>query len=150
MHKVSRNALVLYSAAEMFALVDDVESYPEFLPWCRETVVHYRDDEIVEATLEMHRGALSRHFRTRNTSIVGEKMDIALVSGPFRHLAGGWRFMQLGEAGCKVSLEMEFEFSNRVIEKVFGAFFEETCNSLVDAFTRRAEVVYGTRRMLDE
>lgn len=146
MRKVSRSALVIFSANEMFALVDNVESYPEFLPWCRDTVVHYRDANIVEATLEMHRGSISRHFRTRNTSIPGQRMDIALVAGPFRHLEGGWGFTQLGESGSKVSLDIEFEFASGVIDKVFGSFFEETCNSLVDAFTRRAEAIYGPAR----
>jgi len=143
MRKVSRTALVRYSASEMFALVDDVESYPEFLPWCHDTRVHFREENVVEATLEMHRGKLSRHFRTRNTSVFGETMDIALVGGPFRYLAGGWRFTRLDASGSKVSLHMEFEFSSRAVDMVFGAFFEQTCNSLMDAFIRRADVIYG-------
>ena len=77
-----------------------------------------REGNIVEATLEMHRGSVSKHFRTRNTSIPGEKMDIQLVTGPFNNLAGGWTFGQLGEVGCKVALEMEFEFSSRAIDLV--------------------------------
>ena len=91
----------------------------------------------------MHRGSVSKHFRTRNTSIPGEKMDIQLVTGPFSNLAGGWTFRQLGDTGCKVALEMEFEFSSRAIDLVLGAFFEGTCNSLVDAFVTRARHVYG-------
>lgn len=150
MRKVRRSALVLYSAAEMFALVDDVESYPEFLPWCADTRVHFREGNVLEATLELHRGAVSRHFRTRNTSVVGEKMDIALVGGPFRELAGGWQFVQLGDAGCKVSLELKFEFTNRAIDLVFGAYFEQTCNSLVDAFIRRADAIYGKKTKPDD
>jgi len=143
MRNVSRNALVPYTADEMFALVDNVESYPEFLPWCNSVEVHYREAGIVEATLELHRGSVSKHFRTRNTSIPGQKMDIALVGGPFRALAGGWTFLQLGDAGCKVALELEFEFSTRAIDVVLGSFFEGTCNSLVTAFVRRADTVYG-------
>ena len=143
MRSVHRNALVPHSADEMFALVEHVEAYPEFLPWCNAVEVHLRETNIIEATLEMHRGAVSKHFRTRNTSIPGEKMDIELVNGPFSALAGGWRFRQLGDAGCKVILEMEFEFSSRAIDVVLGAFFESTCNSLVDAFVQRARQVYG-------
>lgn len=132
-----------YSANEMFALVEDVESYPEFLPWCNDATVHFRDAAIIEATLELHRGSVSKHFRTRNESIPGERMDIALVNGPFRHLTGGWLFTQLGDAGSKVSLEMHFEFAHRAIDIVLGRFFEDTCNSLVAAFIQRADVVYG-------
>ena len=143
MRVVHRSALVPHSAHEMFALVDNVERYPEFLPWCNAVEVHFRETNIVEATLEMHRGSVSKHFRTRNTSIPGEKMDIQLVSGPFSALAGGWTFKQLGDAGCKVGLAMEFEFSSRAIDVVLGAFFEGTCNSLVDAFVARAGQIYG-------
>ena len=150
MRKVNRSALVPYSAEQMFALVDDVESYPEFLPWCNDTVVHYRGENVVEATLEMHHGKLSKHFRTRNTSTPGQAMDIALVDGPFRQLAGGWRFTQLGETGCKVVLEIEFDFASRIVDAVFGAFFEDTCNALVDAFTCRANQIYGTQQQEHE
>ena len=143
MRIVHRNALVPHSAVEMFALVDHVEAYPEFLPWCNSVEVHVRESNIVEATLEMHRGSVSKHFRTRNTSIPGEKMDIALVDGPFSALAGGWTFRQLGDAGCKVALQMEFEFSSKAVDLILGAFFEVTCNSLVDAFVKRAQHVYG-------
>lgn len=134
-----------YSAAEMFHLVDDVDSYSAFLPWCSHSEVLSRSDTVVEASIELHKGAVSRTFTTRNTCRRDEAIDIALLGGPFRQLAGGWRFHSLGESGCKVSLELEFEFSSRMVDVMFGAFFEETCNSLVDAFTRRAADIYGAR-----
>jgi len=143
MRNVKRSALVPFSADEMFVLVDDVEAYPDFLPWCNSVEVHFRDTDIVEATLEMHRGSISKHFRTRNTSVRGESMDIRLVAGPFRALAGGWTFTQLGDAGCKVALQLEFEFASRAVDMVLGSFFEVTCNSLVEAFVRRANAIYG-------
>lgn len=145
MRKVNRSALVPYTAYEMFCLVDDVEAYPEFLPWCNDAEVHKRTDDVVEATLELHKGSVSNHFTTRNTRHVHEAIDIALVGGPFRHLQGGWKFQDLGENGCKVSLELEFQFSSMMIDLMFGHFFEETCNSLVDAFTRRAPAVFGEK-----
>ncbi len=129
----------------MFNLVDDVEAYPEFLPWCNDAEVHNRTDETVEATLELHKGSLSNHFTTLNTRREFEAIDISLLGGPFRHLQGGWRFKDLGEDGCKVSLELEFQFSSMMVDLMFGHFFEETCNSLVDAFTRRAATVFGER-----
>jgi len=143
MRSVNRSALVHYSAEQMYALVDDIESYPEFLPWCGGTEVHSRQDNIVEATLQLNRGSLSKHFRTRNTASGSDYIDMQLVDGPFRYLAGRWSFTQLGDAGSKVALALDFEFSNPVVDLMFGSFFEDTCNSLVDAFTRRADAVYG-------
>ena len=145
MRSVSRSALVPYSAAEMYALVDDVEAYPEFLPWCSDAVVHELDGEYQEATLELSKGGVSNRFTTRNRRVTAELIDIALGGGPFRQLQGGWRFQQLGDAGSKVSLALDFEFSSKIVSMMFGSFFEETCNSLVDAFTKRAQEVYGER-----
>jgi len=129
----------------MFVLVDDVEAYPEFLPWCNDTEVHNRTDDTVDATLELHKGSLSNHFTTRNTRREFEAIELELIGGPFRQLQGGWQFTEIGEEGCKVTLELEFEFENKLIDMMFGAFFEDTCNSLVDAFTKRAQVVFGAR-----
>ena len=143
MRKASRSALVPYSADQMFTLVEYVEDYPDFLPWCDAVEVHLREGNVIEATLELHRSGVSKTFRTRNTSIPGERMDIVLVSGAFRHLSGGWTFDQLGDAGCKVALALEFKFASPMLDIVFGHFFEETCNSLVDAFVQRANVIYG-------
>ncbi len=145
MRKISKSALVPYSAHEMFVLVDDVESYPEFLPWCNQAKIHIRTDEIVEATLELHKGAVSKKFTTRNSRHEFDSIGIALIGGPFRHLEGGWQFTDLGNDGCRASLELEFEFDSMMVDMMFGSFFESTCNSLVDAFTNRAEAVFGAR-----
>jgi len=136
---------VPYRAGEMFRLVDDVDSYSEFLPWCNYSEVLSRSENIVEATLELHKGALSQTFTTRNALRNDEAIGLELLGGPFRHLSGGWTFQSLSEEGSKVSLELEFEFESRLVDMMFGAFFEETCNSLVDAFSRRAADVYGQR-----
>jgi len=143
--KVSRSAIVPFSANEMFVLVDDIETYPEFLPWCESAVVHKRDAAIVEATLELRRGGISKSFTTRNSLRQNEAIGLSLIGGPFKHLAGGWTFQKLGDSGCKVSLELDFEFNNPVTDTLFGSFFEASCNSLVDAFTQRAAIVYGSR-----
>ncbi len=145
MRKVSKSALVPYTAREMFVLVDDVESYPDFLPWCNHAEVHNRTDTTVEATLELHKGAVSNQFTTRNSRREFDSIGLTLIGGPFRHLQGGWQFVDLGESGCKVFLELEFEFDSMMVDLIFGSFFESTCNSLVDAFTGRAEDVFGAR-----
>jgi ribosome-associated toxin RatA of RatAB toxin-antitoxin module len=146
MRKVNRSALVPYSAEDMYSLVEDVDAYPQFLPWCRDVEIHFREGNAVEATLELHRGKLSKRFRTRNTMYPKESMVLSLVGGPFRHLAGGWEFKSLGDSGSKVSLQLDFEFESRALDLLVGAFFEDACNSLVDAFTQRAAVVYGANR----
>ena len=143
MRIVDRSALVQYSASDMYALVEDVDAYPEFLPWCKDVEVHLREGNVVEATLELHKGKISRRFRTRNTMQPEESMRLELVSGPFRHLAGDWHFQQLGDAGSKVSLHMEFEFDSFTLDTMIGRFFESTCSALVDAFTQRAQSIYG-------
>ena len=142
MHNVHRSALVPHSAEQMFRLVDDVEAYPEFLPWCRYARIRRSDGVIMEATLELRKGGIRKRFTTRNTRRPPEAIDIDLLGGPFRALEGGWRFRELSETGCKVALDLEFEFESKMLDVMLGAYFEDTCNSLVDAFTRRAAQVY--------
>ena len=129
----------------MFELVDDVDAYAEFLPWCDRSETLSRDGDTVEASMELQKGGIKKSFTTRNKRIHGERIDIDLVGGPFRHLAGGWRFEPLSDEGRKVSLELDFEFDGRLADVMFGAFFEDTCNALVDAFVDRAGQVYGER-----
>ncbi|MGI9234606.1 MAG: type II toxin-antitoxin system RatA family toxin [Woeseiaceae bacterium] len=145
MRKVNRTALVPYSAAEMYALVKDVEAYPSFLPWCDDAELHIAQPDFLEATLELHRHGISKRFRTRNALQENTSLGIELVGGPFRRLSGGWLFQQLGDAGSKVALELEFEFENLATDLIFGRFFESTCNSLVDSFTKRAAQIYPGR-----
>ena len=142
MRNVNRSALIPFSADQMYALVEDFLAYPDFLPWCTGATLHFRDEETIEASLELQRSGIKKSFRTRNTLQPGTAMGIALVGGPFRHLAGGWRFEQLGADGSKVSLELDFEFENRVTDTLFGRYFESTCNSLIDSFTKRAHEIY--------
>lgn len=143
MRSAQRSALVPYSAEQMFRLVDDVPSYPQFLPWCSDARVEREEGDVMEATLVLKKGGLSRAFTTRNRRVPSERIDLSLVGGPFRHLEGSWHFADLDGKGCKVELAIDFEFESKVVDVVFGSFFEETCNSLVDAFTRRAADVYA-------
>lgn len=129
----------------MFRLVKDVERYPEFLPWCDDAVVHVSEQQLIEATLEIQKRGIRKRFRTRNQLRDGEWLGIELMNGPFRSMSGGWTFVQLGDAGCKVTLQLAFEFESRATDLVFGRFFENTCNTLVDLFTMRANDMYGRR-----
>ena len=143
MRKVSRSALVPHSAEDMFDLVADVQSYPDFLPWCTGAEIHGADADMIEASLELTKSGLSKTFRTRNALNRPDSMELELVDGPFRSLHGGWEFKALGEDGCKVGLTLEFEFENRMTDILFGQIFEDICNALIDAFTRRAAEIHG-------
>ncbi len=145
MRSVSRSSLVTYTADQMYALVDDIEAYPEFLPWCSGAEVLERSDTHAVARVDMRRAGLKRSFTTRNTLKPGAAIELALVGGPFSHLAGAWTFEPLGDAGSKVTLKLDFDFESRALDALLGLFFEDTLNSMVDAFTRRADEVYGRR-----
>jgi ribosome-associated toxin RatA of RatAB toxin-antitoxin module len=127
----------------MFALVYDIESYPGFVPWCRSTTVHSRTDEEIRATVELAKGAVHKSFTTVNRVHRPKIIEMHLVKGPFRHLNGFWRFEHLGDNACKVSVDMDFEFSNRLVGMAFGPVFSQVTNNLVDAFVKRAREVYG-------
>ncbi len=145
MAEVVKSVLVPYSAEEMFVLVDGVERYPQFLPWCGGTELHLRDEETTEATIHISYLQVKQHFSTRNSKRFPEEMTIRLKSGPFRKLEGSWHFKILSETACKIEFAMHYEFSSALLEKVLGPVFGMVTNSLVDAFVRRAEQIYGER-----
>jgi ribosome-associated toxin RatA of RatAB toxin-antitoxin module len=140
---VERSALVTYTPAQMFALVNDVGRYPEFLPWC--TAGRAEEVSATErlATVKVARGVLQAEFTTRNTLQPDAQIHMQLVHGPFRDLTGLWRFDALGERGCKVQFRVQFEFKNRLTATAFNAVFETLCATIVDAFAQRAQKIYG-------
>lgn len=140
---ISRSALVMYSAEQMFDLVNDVQSYPQFLPNCAAAEIREQSNEEMVAALQIKKGGLSKWFATRNQFVGKEKVNMALVDGPFDSLAGAWEFIPLDEQACKVVLNLEYQFSNGLIEMAFGGIFKEVASSMVNAFTSRAKVIYG-------
>jgi len=142
---ISKSALVPYSPTEMFALVDDIDSYPEFLPWCSAARVVSRSDDEVCASISISKSGVDKSFVTCNRNQKNKMIEMRLKEGPFKHLQGYWRFDPLGDEGCKVSLDLEFEFSSRVLGMVIGPVFNQVANSLVDSFQQRALDVYGRR-----
>jgi ribosome-associated toxin RatA of RatAB toxin-antitoxin module len=142
---VQKTVLVPYTAVEMFELVDRVEDYPLFLPWCGGTELHQRDEHVTEATIHIHYMHIRQHFTTLNRKTYPQEMVISLKRGPFRRMEGYWRFKALGEAACKIELKLHYEFSTHLLEKALGPVFGYVANSLVDAFVHRAEQVYGER-----
>lgn len=143
---IKRNALVHYSAQEMFQLINDVASYSAFLPWCRSSEVLSETESEMEACVEIARGVLNKTFTTRNRLTQGKRIDIELVDGPFKQLTGFWQFDALKtENACKVTLELEFKFDNAMISLAARPIFTQIANSLVDSFCKRAVEVYGER-----
>lgn len=145
MATVKKSALILYSAAEMYALVSDIEAYPEFLPWCRSTQVLSRSEDEVRAVIEMVKGRVHKSFSTINRMQHHKMIDIRLLEGPFRRLEGYWRFDPLRANASKVSLDMEFEFASPLLRIAVEPVFKQIANSLVDAFCKRAVDLYGRR-----
>ena len=142
MRVVDRNAMVPYSAAQMYTLVDNVELYPEFLPWCTAAELQSRDTDELVASLTIGYGAFNSSFTTRNELCPPESMTMQLQDGPFRLLEGRWEFAPLGDDGCEVKLRIEFEFSSTLQDMLFGGTFESICNELIDAFIKRAHALY--------
>lgn len=143
MKRIARSAIVEHSAAQMYALVERVEAYPEFLPWCRQARVRERAAGRTVATLAVGLKGLRYEFTTENANRPQEAIDLRLREGPFRHFAAHWRFRALGESAARIDYSMEYEFAGAVVSKALGPLFEAIADSMVDAFKRRADAVYG-------
>lgn len=126
----------------MFDLVLAMEAYPEFLPWCVAAEVLSREDDRICGRMEVARMGIHQSFTTCNRFVPGERIELMLEEGPFRRLEGAWTFLPLREDACKVKLELDFEFSGKLIDRAFGRVFNQIANTLVDAFCKRAEEVY--------
>jgi ribosome-associated toxin RatA of RatAB toxin-antitoxin module len=137
MKRIARSAIVEHSAEHMFSLVDDVESYPRFLPWCRAAKVDERTAEWVRATLSVGMRGLNQTFSTRNDLHPPEAMDMRLLKGPFRHFAAAWRFKPLSAQACSVEFSLEYEMAGP-LARMLEPLFDHIADTMVDAFTRRA------------
>lgn len=141
---VQKSRIVNFSCEQMFNLVNDVEHYSEFLPYCAESIVLHRNEDEVQATLLITAAGVKKSFTTRNRHQLNKMIEIRLVDGPFSHLEGFWRFDEVPE-GCKISFDLEFEFAGRMFSMLLGPVFEQVTNKMVDAFCERAESLYGER-----
>ena len=140
---VEKSVLIARSAQQMFDLVDRCEDYPQFLPWCSQARVEFRDDRKTVATLYISYLSVKSHFTTENEKIIPQRMTLKLVDGPFRRLEGLWLFKPLSETACKIEFQLAYEFSNKVFEKVIGPVFNHIASTFVEAFVKRADEVYG-------
>jgi ribosome-associated toxin RatA of RatAB toxin-antitoxin module len=140
---VHKSVFLGYSAEQMFALVDQVEDYPQFLPWCGGVEVRERGENTVIASLSIHYHGVKQTFTTSNRNTPSSTIEMGLVDGPFKSLDGVWTFKALREDACKIDFDLHYEFSSRLLESIIGPVFGRIANSMVDSFCKRAQVVYG-------
>ena len=140
---VNKSVLVAHSAQQMFDLVDQVQYYPEFLPWCSGSQIKVRQDNRMIATINIDYMHIKQHFTTENVNEPPYLIKMQLLDGPFKQLDGEWRFKPLSEAACKIEFMLHYEFSSKLLDSVLGPVFSYIANSFVEAFIQRAEQVYG-------
>ena len=145
MRSVKKSVLVPFSAREMFELVDQVEQYPQFMPWCAGTRALEARAEGKTARIDINYHGVHAHFTTDNVNRDNESIVMTLRDGPFRHLHGEWRFVPLAPDACKVELALAYEFATHLLERAVGPVFGHIANTFIDAFVRRAEAVYPGR-----
>ena len=143
MHRIERSVLLPYSAERMFRLVENVDEYSAFLPWCPAARARPLSEGLVEATIEIAYRGVGTSFTTRNVSEFPSMIRLELISGPFRQLSGQWNFTALPQDSCKVSLRLQYQFAGGLLGRLIAPVFDTIAGSLIDAFARRAEALYG-------
>jgi ribosome-associated toxin RatA of RatAB toxin-antitoxin module len=146
---IKRTAMVAYLPSEMYELVNDVEKYPEFLPWCRAVTLISRTVDEVRATLHILKGGIHHSFSTLNRLQHNKVIELRLLEGPFQHLEGCWRF-DSEEGGCRISLDMKFALANKLLNFAVGPVIQNIANTFVESFCSRAETVYGKKENREE
>ena len=145
MPTVRKSAIVPCSCESMFELVEDIESYPDFLPWCSGTEVFERGPGITRARLDVSYHGLRTHVSTLNRKHAPERIELVFEDGPFERFGGEWRFSPLGEEGCKIELVLDYELASGALAQLLGPLFGDISDSRVESFVQRAEVVAGSR-----
>ena len=143
MHTIQRSALVMHSAQAMYELVNDVASYPTFLPWCAGAEILGQGDDWMEARVDIRKSGIRQSFITRNQLLPGQEISMSLVDGPFSELSGGWLFTPLREDACKVALDLNFEVKPGFFASALGKVFDQVALTMVDSFCKRADEIYG-------
>ena len=142
---VEKSVLIEYSAAQMYALVEDVAAYPQFLPWCGGTEILKKEGDMTRAAITIDFRGIKQRFSTENRADPPQLIEMNLVDGPFRQLDGSWRFKPLGEGACKIEFRLHYEFSSKLLEKIVGPVFHYIASTFVEAFVKRAQQLYGKR-----
>ncbi|MDH5433717.1 MAG: type II toxin-antitoxin system RatA family toxin [Gammaproteobacteria bacterium] len=143
MEHIKRHALVNYSAEQMYNLVNDIERYAQFLPYCSKAAITEQSEGYLSATLEVAKSGITKSFSTRNQLFPFERIHMELLDGPFTYLKGDWIFTALNDQACKIELNLTFEFSSKLTSMAFSGIFKKLVNKMVAAFTDRAEQIYN-------
>jgi len=143
MHHISKSAIVPYSCEQMYQLVNQVNDYPEFLNWCSSASILNQTDGEITASVSIKKSAFNQSFTTVNSLTINKRIDMQLKDGPFNHLSGAWIFSVLSDSACKVELELEFNFSSKIVDMTIAPIFTSIANSQLDAFVTRAKQIYG-------
>lgn len=143
MKRITRSAIVPHPAGALYALVENIEAYPQFLPWCVDAKVHERTADTTRATLTAGIKGLRQAFTTLNRNVPGEAIDMQLVEGPFRRFSGAWRFRALSQTASRIEFTLEYEFSSAVLARLLEPLFDRIADTMVDAFARRADELHG-------
>lgn len=144
MPDIKKTKIVPFTPAQMYDLVNDIDKYPQFVPWCSRSEVLSQDDDEIKARLYFEGGGFTKSFTTCNRLQKNKMIELRLLDGPFRHLEGFWRFENHLDNQCEIILDLEFEFSSGLLSLAFGPMFNQVANTLVDAFSKRAHEVYGS------
>lgn len=145
MSKVEKSAVVPYSAEAMYNLINDIEAYPQFLPWCSKTEILSKTEDEIQGRLHIAKGGFQKSFATKNRLVKNKEMTLELLEGPFKKMHGLWQFEQQAEDLTRVTFKMEFEFSSTIIAMTVGVFFTQIANTMLDAFCKRADEIYAKK-----
>ena len=144
MIEIRKSVIVPYSPDKMYKLVTDIPNYPQYLPWCTKTEIREQNESSITGAVYIEYLKIKTHFVTKNTNYPNEKIDVQLVEGPFKQLSGHWKFIPLGEKGCKVEFFLHYKFANHLLEKIIGPVFGFITKNIVDCFIKEAQKQYGT------
>ncbi len=146
MKSVNKQILLPYSAQNMYDLVNNVEKYPQFLPWCSKVEVFIKTTEIIDAKLHIDFKGIKQFFHTNNINKIGtdnSSIEMKFVDGPFKYFSGQWLFKKIGDNACKVCFNLDYEFSSKILENIIGPVFKIITNTFVDCFVNRAKIIYS-------
>jgi ribosome-associated toxin RatA of RatAB toxin-antitoxin module len=142
MADVKKNVIVNHSTDQMFNLVDRIEDYPLFLPWCGGSQIIERNDKITKASIHIKYSGVNQSFTTQNTKNYPHRIDLKLINGPFKKLEGFWVFKPINQDGCHIEFQLHYEFSNFILDKLISPVFSQIANAFVDGFVTQADKIY--------
>ncbi len=144
MIEIKKTVIVPFTPKQMFEIVNDIETYPNYLPWCSSTKIQDQTEDLLVGSIYLEYLKVKTHFTTRNKNTPYSHIDVQLVDGPFKELSGTWNFKALGENGCKIEFSLNYKFTNSLFEKIIGPVFEYITKNIVECFIKEAHIRHGS------